>query len=361
MRSLLGVAVAFPIAVSAGACNLVGPASLGSGRAAYGEVITRTNDEQLLRAVVMDRFSESTVLMGVTSVTANVRLSASAGGEVGIGSSDSYYGNLVPLSLGMAYEENPTISYVPVESPAYLRQMLSPVPLGEVLLLARGYRDRALVLMTLIDRMNGLANPLGRPRADGGGGFERAVRIIAALTDAGALELSASEDGHYTLIVRAEEIPDDGAFRELLALLELDRLSESWGRDGVGQRVMRIPLRASTERDGTSIAVATRSVYDVVRLASASVDVPQEQVASGMVPPSRPAAIIRDYMRIERSTQRPEHAKAATKVHGNWYYVDNRDLRSKDFFQLLTAMWTAQMASAKSGAQAPVLTVGVAR
>ena len=50
----------------------------------------------------------------MASVTANVRVATNASINVGIGPEEYFAGNLVPLSGGVAYEENPTISYIPV-------------------------------------------------------------------------------------------------------------------------------------------------------------------------------------------------------------------------------------------------------
>ena len=51
----------YAIAVSAlllSACNIVGPASLKSGRMVYNEAIVATNNEQTLAMIVGDRYAE---------------------------------------------------------------------------------------------------------------------------------------------------------------------------------------------------------------------------------------------------------------------------------------------------------------
>ncbi len=112
---LLGQAVAMQ------GCTLVGPASIKSGRMVYSETITATDQEQMLRAIVRDRYEESIALLSVASVTANVSTTRSIGINAGFGEDSAYAGNLVPFSAGVVYEENPTISYLPVDTPAYLQ------------------------------------------------------------------------------------------------------------------------------------------------------------------------------------------------------------------------------------------------
>src|SRR6266536_2120101 len=105
-------------------CAVLGPSALSRGRAAYAEVIAETNAEQSLGL----RYGAPWSLVAVSSVTANVRFNAIARGEIGVGPDASFAGALVPLSGGVAYEENPTISYLPVHGDKHLRQLLSPIP-----------------------------------------------------------------------------------------------------------------------------------------------------------------------------------------------------------------------------------------
>ena len=116
-------------------CAVVGPQSITAGRGVYAEVINRTEDEQILNVIVRQRYDETFGMMSVASVTANLRFSTQAGTNIGIGDSDNYAGNLVPFSAGVAYEENPTISYVPLSGEEFMRRMLSPVSVNEWALL----------------------------------------------------------------------------------------------------------------------------------------------------------------------------------------------------------------------------------
>ncbi len=114
-------------------CAQIGPASISHGRAAYNEVIAKTDDDQSLAYIVRLRYGKTVNLLTVASITANVRFSANAGAQFGIGPDENFAGNLVPLSGGIAYEENPTISYLPVRSDKHLRQILSPIPLERLI------------------------------------------------------------------------------------------------------------------------------------------------------------------------------------------------------------------------------------
>jgi hypothetical protein len=88
--------------------TLVGPRSITSGRGDYAEVINLTEDEQILNVIVRQRYNETFGMMTLASITANLKFRAQVGANAGVGDSDSYDGNLVPLSRGVGYEENPT-------------------------------------------------------------------------------------------------------------------------------------------------------------------------------------------------------------------------------------------------------------
>ena len=123
-------------------CTQLGPRSISRGRASYNEAITQTDNEQLLMSIVRGRYGETYNMLAITAVAANIRFSASANAQVGIGPSENYIGNLVPLSSGVAYEENPTITYAPAQGAEFLRQLHSPVPLETLILLIRNAKER---------------------------------------------------------------------------------------------------------------------------------------------------------------------------------------------------------------------------
>ena len=66
-------------------CAVVGPPSIRNGRAVYNEAINDTNNQQLLMAIIRERYSENASLLSVGSVTANVSVSTSTGIQLGFG------------------------------------------------------------------------------------------------------------------------------------------------------------------------------------------------------------------------------------------------------------------------------------
>src|SRR6185436_11342001 len=87
-------------------CAVVGPSALSNERSTYNAVINRTEDEQILSMIVHQRYDETFGMLVVSNVTASLRSGVKVGANAGIGPSENYAGNLVPLSAEATYEEN---------------------------------------------------------------------------------------------------------------------------------------------------------------------------------------------------------------------------------------------------------------
>jgi hypothetical protein len=86
---------------------VVGANAIRSGRIAYNEGITATNSAWLVMVVVNDHYQQNSALPFDASVTADVRVTTSAGIPAGSGDQDDYTGNLVPFTAGVICKENP--------------------------------------------------------------------------------------------------------------------------------------------------------------------------------------------------------------------------------------------------------------
>ena len=230
-------------------CSSVGTEVIGNGRGAYNEIIKRTDDEQLLAMIVRTRYGESAGLLMVTSVTANVHVAGSVGANLGIGPDSSFEGNLVPLSAGAVYEVNPTISYAPLQGERFARQLLAPLPLEELLLLARTLRGSELVLGLFVEQINGLRNPLhGGPQPE----FERAAASIAALQRDGSAQwwVDPEPPAHAQLVLSGRTPEQREEVRELVEALGLPPLPAGHGEAAhrCGSPWAIRPSRASTSR-----------------------------------------------------------------------------------------------------------------
>jgi len=338
---------------------MVGPQSISMGRANYNEAINKTEDEQLLLAIVKGRYGEISSLMAVSGVAANIRFASKAGAQVGIGPSNNYTGNLVPFSAGLIYEENPTITYVPVHGERYLRQVLSPIPLETLLLFIRGARNtHATYLTMLANRINNLQNPdFLTPPAKLDRRFQRFVELNKTLSGAGVLQWveAPGKEVPFDLIITGYAASHMEQVNEYLKLLGLAMPSDV-------TKTIIIPVCFSIKGgDWDGIAISTRSTYDLIEILREAIEVPEEHVAAGLAYPSSIPGLAGKGLHINTSGEKPEGAELSVKYRGYWYYIDPSDMYTKLFYRMVRILWSVSIAAGTDQKAAPVLTIPVGR
>jgi hypothetical protein len=334
-------------------CAVVGPQSIGGGRAAYTEVINRTEDEQILNVVVRQRYDETFGMMTVASVTANIRFSAQASSDIGLGNSDNYDGNLVPLSAGVAYEENPTVSYVPLSGEDFTRRMLSPVSVNEWVLLSGNTRNPSHLLALAARRINSLRSPL-LGQAPVTPEFPRFLELYNQLRRAQVVEIvqadqSGGTDEHLWEIHDYE--PAYGAtVREFLRLLGIEVPVD-------GSTIM-LPIRQQAGSSVSAVHLHPRSALNVLRSFGAGVEIPRAHLEAGIVEPLT-AAIPEDmrFITIRSAEKRPDNATVRVLFRDRWFYIDATDTQSKLAFRFLRTFIGMRLAEARTTQQAPVITL----
>lgn len=341
-------------------CAVVGPTALSRGRAAYAEVIAETNAEQSLALLVRLRYGAPWGLVAVSSVIANVRFNASARGEIGVGPDASFAGALVPLSGGVAYEENPTISYLPVHGDKHLRQLLSPIPTDLLAPVLNSSLDAGNSLALLVTSMNRIHNPafVATPEAARDDRFSRVVDLMGALSRAGALQFveSGTKEAGFALWLHDYAPAYRQHVNDLLALLNIDDAATS------GEDILLEVVSSPHSRGAKAVSIQTRSVYDLAQIGAAAVDVPEADRSAGLTIEYPKPGLAGGKMTIRRARERPKHAIAATRFRDWWYYIDGGDLHGKRFFGIFEALLSAGLADTVEGARAaPVLTVPAAR
>lgn len=340
-------------------CAVLGPASITYGRPAYNDAIVATSNQQMLAMIVRMRYGEPSGLLAVSSVTANLHMQANAGAEVGIGPDKNFEGNLTPLSAGIAYEENPTISYVPVQGQKYLRELLSPLPPDLTVLLLGALGNSPEVMTLLIGGINGISNPDFLADASVGVDprFAQIVTLLAKLGGAGHLAWTRQpgEPGYFALVLTGEGTKYAQRVSTLFGLLRLPAPRDF-------DDVITLPIEVGIGRPSkTAIRLRTRSLYDLFSIAAGAVEVPDEHTQSGLAPRLPPTGPAGQTIHIRGSKSRPGHAMIAVKHHGWWYSIDATDADSKLTFRILDVLMSVRIADSARQTPTPVLTVPVSR
>jgi hypothetical protein len=329
------------------------------GRADYNEAINRTEDEQMLMSIVKGRYGETFSLLTVTGVAANVRFAANAGAQAGVGPNENYLGNLVPLNGGVAYEENPTITYSPVQGEEYLRQLMSPVPLDILVLFIRNELAPGNALVLLANRINDLQNPgfLSRKAAGPDVRFRRFAELNRELVQEGVVQWVADprEDVPFAILIRRYAPEYLSRVREYLDLLGLPMASD------VSEDIVLPVYFGVKGRDTNGVDISTRSTVDLIQLLRSAIAVPREHLDQRLtVEYSRPG-LAGEGIRIYSSLDKPDNASVAIMYHGYWFYIAENDGRTKGFYMMVRTLWSVTIAAGANQKAAPVLTIPVSR
>jgi hypothetical protein len=337
-------------------CHALGTTTLAAGRGPYNDVIARTSAEQTLGLIVRIRYLDPIGLLTVASVTANLRFTASTGVQVGFGPPSNYQGALIPFSAGVGYEDNPTISYTPIEGQAFLREWLEPLSLPTLVSAMQEMRRADALLPLLVERMNHLRSDPDAPASERAA-FLHAVALLGELRRRGIVSWSASTDTPVRCeLTLSAYAPSDRA--EIDDLLRLLRVSA----DGKNGAPIRIPLKLGAGVGGpTDLILEMRSVAGIMRTVADLVEVPDRDVTTGVVTPNEPPSLASDVKFLIRSSDSfPKQSVIAVEHRGSWFYLDDTDLSSKAIFQAVQTIFQSRLAEATgAGRGSPILTLPV--
>ncbi len=338
-------------------CTTVGPAGLRSGRTAWSRAIADTGAEQTLLSIVRGRFGEPTAYLSVSAIASNWRLSVQPSVNAGFGPSSNYAGNLVPFGLTVVAEENPTVSYMPVSGARYSAQFLAPVDpvvAGRMVYAGLDPLTAALTFRLLVGEINAIHQPLltlpehePRPSAVDDRFLEISTTFGRLVTQGGtSLVLLADEEP--AILFRLEPRHRPGVER----LFELLDLAPPSAEEKVAQmRISTIPRELRKDE----IFLRCRSINELTRLAMACVEIPEAERAYALE--LAPAPGFEDILRIRSGTAAPSDAALVVQHRDFFYWIDDRDIRSKQFFQMIEQLQTLMQQDHEGGA--PVLTLPV--
>jgi len=106
------------------------------------------------------------------------------------------------------------------------------------------------------------------------------------------------------------------------------------------------------------ISFLTRSLLHIMIQLATKIDVPPEHVEEGRTVPSLPmsgSAASRNLMAVHHSKEKPANAFTAVRYRDYWYWVDDRDFKSKRAFAFLMILFSLMETGGKEGL--PLVTI----
>ena len=353
VRNTLVIALLFLVS----GCNTIGPRTIPGARLNYNVAIARSADEQLLLNLVRLQYRDTPLFLEVTSVSTQYVMSYGASAS---GSLTDPLDRSAGASIG--FVEKPTVQYAPLQGGKFVTQILSPISLETLALLARSGWSLERILRLCIQDLGPLKNA---PTASGPTpdlapeyrAFQEAATVIRQLQMQGTLNLGVASEGNWRKLVMrlTEDISNNPDLLKLVTLL------------GVSSPVSDLVFTEGFD-DGTpgSFAIQTRSLMGILYYLSQNVRVPQRHRSKGLVTntvtdtgePFDWSEVLGDIFTVHSQWTEPANANVKVHYRGVWFYIDDRDLATKTTFGMLGQLFYLQAGEVRNMTPALTLSLG---
>jgi hypothetical protein len=361
LNQRLRLALWLPMLALLSACATIGAGSVNRDRLDYAEALTSSWKEQMLLNIVKLRYADTPVFLEVSSVISSYQLQS----QLSLLGTLSY--NLtanLPDALGRGatlgatgtYTDRPTITYTPLQGDKFTRQLLRPIVPAAVLQLVQAGYPVDLIFQLAVRAINGVYNRSTRGMATRDADPEF-YQVLDALR-----RLQLSEVIGFRLEKRGPEEASLITFRgnKVTPAVEQD---SRFVRTVLGLKPDARELNltfGAVPRNDQELALLTRSMLEILLELGARVEVPATDVQDGSTfpaPPLRPDSGPRDQplVNIHSGAEPPANAFVAVRYNRHWFWIDNRDFRSKGIFSFLLLL--TSLAETGVAPQAPVITV----
>ena len=337
-----------------GGCTSIGPGTVARDRFDYTTAISDSWKSQLLLNMVKLRYGDTPVFLDVASVINSYEFSGSASLGANWKFQPSYESG-ASIGAGGFYADRPTITYSPLTGEKFSKSMLTPIPPSAVFFFIQAGYNVEAVFRVLVQSINGIRNSFG-----------------------GIGRTRPADPEFYLFIEKMIRIQDSGAYeiriqksteREALAAVFSDKVDEKTEADITEVRKMlgldpkardfRVVYGSIASND-KEIAILSRSVLQVLLSLASSIEVPETHVAEkrvnqSLVEEAAGGSPVPPLMRIRSSSQKPEDAFVAVPYRNHWFWIDDKDLRSKGLFSFFMFVFNLVDTGIKEGA--PVVTI----
>jgi hypothetical protein len=337
-------------------CHSIGPGTVPRDRFEYSSSISESWKRQALLNIVRLRYLDPPTFVEVGQIVSGYTLEtlATLGGNVS--SVGAVQGNSITAGGSARYTDRPTITYTPLTGAKFIRALMTPLPPDSVLYTVQSGWPANAVFFISVAVMNGLKNQdtsiSGVTPPDPK--FLRAIELLRKIQLSGAVgmrvQVDAQKQQTTVLTFRTKDITEEtlADIKELRELLRLDHEATE----------LKVAFGATASND-KELALQTRSMLHIMMAMASQADVPEEDVAQGRTPPNiqgtgAAGEAIR-LVHIRSSKSKPADAYVSVYYRNHWFWIDDRDLKSKRSFAFLMMLFT--LASTDEKENLPLLTI----
>jgi hypothetical protein len=322
-------------------CQSIGPATVARDRFDYSSSISESWKRQTLLNIVKMRYLDPPIFVDVGQIVAgySFETGVSAGGQ--LSSERALQGNSVTLGGSARFTDRPTITYTPLTGNKFLKGLMTPLSPESVFFTIQSGWPADAVLLTAVAAINGLKNQetsfggVTPPDPD----FLRALALLRKIQLSGAVALRVVRDTQKQetslLTFRAKDVAPATLedIHQLRRLLRLDPNAVEF----------KLVFGASAANN-TEVAVLTRSIFHLMQTMASQIDVPAEDLAQTRAVPGWEDEIdkagVTRLITIRSSGSKPADSFAAIDYRRHWFWIDDRDLKSKRVFAFMMMLFT---------------------
>ena len=356
LARLIFVVFSFSVLVLSG-CVSIGPHTVGRDRFDYTGALGDSWKEQMLINTVKLRYGDTPVFLDVASVISQYQVAAQMNlGLTWVHPVTSVATNSQSVVGTAQYVERPTITYAPLSGEKFARSLMKPLPPPAILSLIQAGYPIDLVLRFCVHTVNGVRNRYGgSARAHPADPeFYPLLERLRRIQDSGAIGLRVQKTNDMEGVVMSFRGKVDPQVQEDILFVR-----KTLGLDPSASDI-RIAY-GSVAKDDKELALLTRSILEIIIDLGSYIEVPSVHVDEKRVNPTMPEETVNGVpvpplIRIHSTTDKPGDAFIAVPYRNYWFWIDDRDLRSKTLFSFLMFVFSlTETGGVKEGA--PIITV----
>jgi hypothetical protein len=301
----------------------------------------------------MIRYGDAPVFLEISSIINQFSMETKADGSVSW--KFPPYEHSERIGAGATYYDRPTITYDPLSGEKFAQTLMKPIPTSSILNLASAGYPIDLILRLSVHSINGIQNRYGGSarRRDADLEFYTLTEKMRRVQQARAVGLKIKMVGDKLTVVFVfrknvnSEVQSD--------IVDIRRML------GLNPDLTEFTVVAgSIHNDDTQIALLTRSLSEILSDLGADIQVPDAHVAEGRTSSTQSetredGTAIAPFIEIHSSKEKPSDAFVSVSYRGYWFWIDDKDLRSKRRFSFLRAVFALTETGGAGGA--PIVTI----
>ncbi len=337
-------------------CTGIGPHAVSRDRFDYTGAIAESWKEQMLVNTVKLRYGDTPIFLDIASVISQYSVESQADLRLSwVNPVTGVATNTQSAGGAVKYTDRPTVTYTPLSGEKFARSLMKPIPPPAVLSLIQAGYPIDLVLRICVHSLNGVRNRYGgsaRARA-ADPEFYPLLERLRRVQDSGAIGLRVQKTSEMEGVLLSFRGKVDPLVQEDILFVR-----KTLGLDPSASEV-RVSY-GSVAKDDKELALLTRSMLEIIIDLASYIDVPPLHVVEKRVNPTMPEETVQGVsvsplIRIHSSSEKPGDAFIAVPYRGHWFWIDDRDLRSKTLFSFMMFIFSLTETGGKEGA--PIITV----